>query len=141
MGKAMLSSLNRQKLNATNEKKSMQMKVNSIEADITRLQEASMAMSNEISNFTTISGSIQNLTMDESRWKGMKMSEFMQRYDEYKSNINSLLTEIKERKDQLDDEISQALLTKSIYMDSIAGYSNQITRLNAEIEEVKRSEE
>ena len=138
MGNQNLAYLCRRQSYIMIDKSNMQGRLNSINTEISRLEEASLELATQVASLTTANGHVRNLTVNEGKWKGIKKDKFITQYDTYKSNIGDLISKTKERKDQLDDEIKQAQATRKSYIANISGYSSQITSLNDQIEREKK---
>jgi uncharacterized protein YukE len=95
---------------------------------ITRLQTASSNLQSSISVLETSKSNIDNLSIDNSRWKGTKENRFNNRYSTYQDSVRNYVQKVNDAKDGIDEELRRAEQSKAGYT---AGLNNLQSTLNS----------
>lgn len=102
-------------------------------AKMDRLQTALNELSQEITALKNHHKSVQNLTVDGSRWRGTRKNKCKQRYETYEDSVKDFLGKAENKKERLKEEIAQANSRIASYESTLASLSSVISSLNSRI--------
>lgn len=120
--------LRRQRTTVLNGMSNSRQQISVLSDKITRLQTASSNLQSSISVLETSKSNIDNLSIDNSRWKGTKENRFNNRYSTYQDSVRNYVQKVNDAKDGIDEELRRAEQSKAGYT---AGLNNLQSTLNS----------
>ncbi|GAB3799656.1 YwqH-like family protein [Virgibacillus kimchii] len=112
--------------------------ISALSDKITRLQTASSNLQSSISVLETSNSNIDNLSIDNNRWKGTKENRFTDRYSSYQDSVRNYVQKVNDAKDGIDEEIRRAEQTKAGYTTGLNNLQSTLDSLDYQIRMAER---
>ncbi|SHG92821.1 YwqH-like family protein [Virgibacillus chiguensis] len=104
-----------------------------LNSKVIRLKDAARELEASITEMETTKRSIDNLPVDENRWKGAKVTEFNKYYNVYKSSIRSFILKTEDVKQRIEEDIMLYERKINSYETGIMSLQNTLTSIDREI--------
>lgn len=125
--------LRRQRTTVLNGMQNSREQISILSDKITRLRTASNNLESSITELETSKSNIDNLSINNSRWKGTNENNFNGRYSTYQGHVGNFVQHTKNAKSTIDEEISQAEQSKAAYTTGLNNLQSTLNSLDAQI--------
>jgi len=113
-------------------------KISAMDQKIERLQEASSSLETTITDLETSNKNVNDLTVDESKWKGTNKTTLDNEYDAYKDSVKEYVSKTEEAKETIDEEIQEAMDRKATYTTGLNNLEKSLSSLENQIEQAEK---
>ena len=113
-------------------------KISAMDQKIERLQEASSSLETTITDLETSNKNVNDLTVDESKWKGTNKTTLDNEYDAYKDSVKEYVSKTEDAKETIDEEIQEAMDRKATYTTGLNNLENSLSSLENQIEQAEK---
>ena|SRR5699024_1915720 len=113
-------------------------KISAMDKKIERLEEASSSLETSITDLETSKKNVNDLTVDDSKWKGTNKTTFDNEYDAYEDSVKEYVSKTEEAKETIDEEIQEAMDRKATYTTGLDNLENSLSSLENQIEQAEK---
>jgi len=128
--------LNEQVRSVLEGKANTQMKIDSLEEKIERLQKASSDLDSSLSEVESLKDTVTKLEIDQGKWKGEEYQEFEDAYDSHKEKVKKYVTKTEEAKEDIDDDIERYQEKLDTAVIGLENLDNLLEDLQKQIDEL-----